>query len=475
MAPKDKMAKYGTIEQFDMRKPQNWPAYKERIEFFLEGNAIEDEQQKAVFLSVIGPELFDLAKSLCAPTKLKDESLEDIFTKLSDHFSPTPPEIAKRIIFERRNQTSNETAAEYVAKLRELAEDCNFGTNLDERLRDCLVGGIKDLAVQKRLLMEQKLTLDQAVKMINAAECSENHLSEIRNGAGSTSYNVHALSRNGPQRKYTERDHERGKQTQYKNSKRSCFRCDGQHSANHCRFKTSNCNFCHKLGHIEKACLNKKRRSKNSHMQNQIQESSSDEEGLFQVTTNRNIYGKHDPCTVTVILNGKEVVMEVDSGAAASVISNETFKTLWPKKQPKLYRPTNIYRDYQKNIINFLGQFNPTVKFQKAQATLPLLVTKSNNVNLLGRNWFPELGINVSVDQSVNAVHHTSVIEEVIKKHENIFNGQLESSKHQPVKLQVDPSIKPIKMKPRNIAFALKPKVESELKKTRRTGNFRAV
>lgn len=172
-----KMANFGAVEPFNVNKPNGCANYKERMEFFFAGNEIEDEaRQRAIFFSICGAQLFDLAKTLCAPAELKSENLEAIWLKLDAHFAPAPPQIAKQMLFERRNQAENETAAQYVDKLRELAESCKFENNLDERLRDRLVGGMKDRAVQKHLLMEKNLTLDQVVSMMKSAEVSEMHV-----------------------------------------------------------------------------------------------------------------------------------------------------------------------------------------------------------------------------------------------------------------------------------------------------------
>ena len=43
----------------------------------------------------------------------------------------------------------------YVSELRSLAEHCNFGAMLDLMLRDRLVCGINDDAIQRRLLFNR--------------------------------------------------------------------------------------------------------------------------------------------------------------------------------------------------------------------------------------------------------------------------------------------------------------------------------
>ena len=48
---------------------------------------------------------------------------------------PKPTEIAARYIFQNRIQTSTESVTDYHLSLKELAADCDFKENLEERLR----------------------------------------------------------------------------------------------------------------------------------------------------------------------------------------------------------------------------------------------------------------------------------------------------------------------------------------------------
>ncbi len=59
---------------------------------------------------------------------------------------------------------------DYVAILRKLAHDCNYGEKLTEMLRDRLVCGINDDRIQHRLLDETDLTFEKALKIAQAME-----------------------------------------------------------------------------------------------------------------------------------------------------------------------------------------------------------------------------------------------------------------------------------------------------------------
>ena len=74
---------------------------------------------------------------------------------LAKHFDLQPSEIMQRYCFHTRFRQSGETVATYLSELRSLAQKCNFKANtLSEMLRDRLVCGINNEAIQRRLLSE---------------------------------------------------------------------------------------------------------------------------------------------------------------------------------------------------------------------------------------------------------------------------------------------------------------------------------
>ena len=65
--------------------------------------------------------------------------------------------------FNTHKQQAGETFAEYVAALCKVTEFCNYRDLLSEMLWDRLECSITDTTVQKQLLAEKDLTLDNAV------------------------------------------------------------------------------------------------------------------------------------------------------------------------------------------------------------------------------------------------------------------------------------------------------------------------
>ena len=129
----------------------DWEAYQERLEMFLEANAVAEGQRVATLLTVIGGTAYKIVRNFVAPASLKDKTCTELMDALSAHFSSKPLVIAERYRFHKRDQLPGESIATYVAELRRFARHCNFGMNLDDRLRDRLVCGLSNSHIIKKL------------------------------------------------------------------------------------------------------------------------------------------------------------------------------------------------------------------------------------------------------------------------------------------------------------------------------------
>ena len=132
---------------------ETWEQYAERLGHFFDANSITVESKKhSVLLADIGPSTYTLLSSLVSPEKPGDKSFDDLVALLKNHFNPEPSEIVERYKYHTRMRQPKETVNDFVAELRALARHCNFGDSLNDLLRDRLVCGINDDAIQRRLL-----------------------------------------------------------------------------------------------------------------------------------------------------------------------------------------------------------------------------------------------------------------------------------------------------------------------------------
>ena len=79
--------------------------------------------------------------------------------------------------------------ATYVSELCAIAQWCNFGESLENMLRDRLVVGIDNEAIQCRLLSESTLTFKKALELAQSLEAAAKNMKEIQNSANARAEN----------------------------------------------------------------------------------------------------------------------------------------------------------------------------------------------------------------------------------------------------------------------------------------------
>ncbi|XP_073672002.1 uncharacterized protein [Paramisgurnus dabryanus] len=332
----------GHVEAFDEAREQ-WTTYVERFEHFVQANDISDEKRVSVFLSVMGASTYGLLHSLIAPVKPGTMKYDEIVQALQAHFTPRPIVIAERFKFHKRNQAEGESIAQYVAVLKKLAQHCEFGDNLNDALRDRLVCGLSSESIQRKLLTESALTYQKAVDIAMSMEAVSRESQHMSN---SLKVNAMSLSSEAPNKK--------------------CYRCGkSNHIQNDCFYKDQLCHNCGKKGHVARMCKGKsaeekapkttekgkyvKRKGQTrkrqihrlcANMEKSDEETNSNtdtELALHKVTATlhdspRVSTMKSETDSVSSVIKvkpkieGLPVVMEVDTGAAVSIISSELYR-----------------------------------------------------------------------------------------------------------------------------------------------------
>ena len=101
---------------------------------FATGSTVRNLNSTCNGLSLIRSKTYAFLRSLVAPAKPGDKSFAELTRCLTDHFHPKPLVIAERFHFNQRIQSGRESVSEYVAELKQLAANCDFGQWLEEDL-----------------------------------------------------------------------------------------------------------------------------------------------------------------------------------------------------------------------------------------------------------------------------------------------------------------------------------------------------
>ena len=175
----------------------------------------------------------------------------------------------------------------------------------------------------------------------------------------------------------------------------------------HCKFKDAVCHSGGKRGFISPACHRKKRddtrkqfstfktrgrRNTTKWVSTSI-EDNSDTSDDFTLFTFR---GKSTPpILIDLELNNRNIVMELDTRAAMSLISETTKKELFPTVN--LRHSEVVLKTYTSEKITVLGKMDVNVKYGDQENTLTLLVIKGPGPSLIERNWVSHIHFNWSV------------------------------------------------------------------------------
>lgn len=468
------MATIGTLPTFD-HNVQAWEEYCEIMEhFFIANNIDGEDKKKSILLSVVGAQTYSLIRNLLNPTKPGEKTFAQLVTLLKNHFNPKPSEIVQRFKFDSRMRKPTESVAEYVAELRKLSQDCNYGETLSQMLRDRLVCGINDDRIQRRLLSETALTFESALSIAQAMESANKNVQDLQMKVGAMSCNA---VRSGESRSHGNWQ-----------TDKECYRCKEKHSPTDCRFKKEKCHACGMIGHLARACRNKKKKNAEKRMDKRSREGRgrnfkqerkvhycssrmAEESEEAQPFPLYHVQGgdeevREPPYKVGMDLNGEPVTFEVDTGCSFTILNQRTFcekvKNAAPLKKIRL-----DLRTYNKQRIKVLGKTYVTVNYKMQEKFLPIIVVKGRGPNLLGRWWLKHIKLDwaeiKSRVQHVTSHPQSQTLQQVLAKHEGVFKKELGTLRGFKATIQVPTDAAPRFYRPRSVPYAMKPKVDAEI------------
>ena len=264
--------------------------------------------------------------------------------------------------------------------------------------------GIGDERLQRRLLCEKDLTFTKAFELCQIHESAESNAKLL----------------NKPDQIHVTR------------TDQSCYHCGGNHLASNCRFKEMQCNFCKKKGHMARVCRRRiaqqqpshqdsRRRSPSNHSRptNCLEHDVDDNlKAAAHIDTHNQVTSPIDvisvdyptfqvaadrvaPYYAAVVANGKHLRMEIDTGAALSLISEATYRRLWPTNTPELTSTPIRLRTYTGEGLNVKGSIEVKVEHNGQKENLHLLVVQGNGPSLMGRDWLLRIKLDWSKLHSV--------------------------------------------------------------------------
>ena len=151
--------------------------------------------------------------------------------------------------------------------------------------------------------------------------------------------------------------------------KKNCYHCGDKHSPADCKFRAAECCKCRKKGHTVRVCRSKPfvqephpPRKLTPHATHVVTKDLLDY-SMYNLTGTSTI----KLLKVTMTVDNEELVMEVDTGASVSIISEETYNYghLWPDgKKPSLQESDITLHTYSGEQLAIKGTLKVDVQYK---------------------------------------------------------------------------------------------------------------
>ena len=232
--------------------------------------------------------------------------------------------------------------------------------------------------------------------------------------------------------------------------KKRCFRGRlTNHSPGDCKYKGSECFKCHLTGHLQSECRKGRSLSKKFAGKQHVRHTGQDFEDGGPGDTREEFFGSlfslernqkpeirkprlaAPAVKVPVRIEHVEFHMEVDTGAAASILNYEDYERYF---NHSVLRPVErSFHAYAGTLLDIAGQIMVHVEHNRQRATLPLLVVRAERYAppLLGRSWLMNVRLDwknlfPSHNGQFSAVQDTDVrVEHLKEQYAEIFKPEL--------------------------------------------------
>ncbi|XP_062702560.1 uncharacterized protein LOC134285554 isoform X2 [Aedes albopictus] len=445
----------------------NWIKWKKALERFLRVNKVEADEEKYDLLLVLGAielqSFYDkITKWECRqPTSdTGDEFVvlqyESAIASLDAYFAPQLNKRFERHLFRAMKQESQEPFEEFVFRLKDQANRCQF-SDVDDAIVDQIIEGCISPELRKKLLTED-LNLHETTVLGKTLEEVQKQTKEYAkpstSGLSSLEGTVQKIN-----------DKFASKQRTSITNTRKCYNCNkAGHVAkdlDKCPARNVACHSCGCVGHFAVCCRKRRYEPGPSTIPEKkarvhaIVSPQDKRDGVFFVRT-----GEELDEVLLLDLGGVRAKMLVDSGSPANIINPETYTHLKANRAAMVNDRTPRQEELKlkpfasDEEIRFSRVFEVEIKVPDEESGIwaHVLVAPEGQVNLLSKGTAFALGV-LKIGYKVNRLTDSAIT--CTDEFPKIPNTML--------KIQVDKTVHPVVQPVRRFPIAMEADVEDAI------------
>ncbi|XP_037806223.1 uncharacterized protein K02A2.6-like [Lucilia sericata] len=464
-----------SIREFTYEPEENqiFGTWYERYEdvFQVEADQLDDAAKVRLLLRKVSNGVFNKYKDYLLPKQPSDVTFQQTVDILKKLFGRKESLFSTRVKCITNVKKEDEDIISYAAKVNRHCENFLINTCTADNFK-CLilVNGLsshKDQEYKARLLTlleseteQNQLNLDNLVAEVERINSLKRDVSTKENPNVNI---VHSSKQRTPQNANKDLK-----------PRRSCWQCGNMHFVRDCGYTTHKCSQCGKVGHKEGFCSCFPDKKPNISKNNQQHQNKSN----FKKTrkTIKSVYATTAACKnrryISLQINNVNLSLQHDTGSDVTIISKKN----WVKiGKPTLKISQHKPRDASTNEINIIGQFQCTVVINNQNQTCNILVSSLPDLNLFGSDLMEQFKLwNQPIDSYTSCkqlqVNNTLTESELRKTYPEVFRNEIGHCTHFKVHPQIKPQVVPVFRPKRQVAYAAKDQLDSEIQKLEREG-----
>ena len=454
---------------------KEWKRFKQHCQFIFDGPLAEKSEKVKVnymmtYMGDKGRETYNTfifapaqaAEGENPAVPAENETLQGVWGKFDNYFEPRTNNIRATVNFNNRRQGPTEKFDNFVTDLKILVKDCGY-VEEERMVRDAIVlRSFHEPVKEKCLDKGDALTLDGAIEIGRNYEAAKDSMTVINKGEDAS---LNAVRFRQTHKTTHKRTTNQGGRTYDRKSSAKCPRCGYKKhdKGKTCPAKNKKCDFCKKLNHFAAVCRKKGATNQIEYDDDEkvsefsendgydvADEDEEDEDDMFLhpvYSLNDRGSKKEDEWYEEVLVDGKKVMVQLDTGARRCTMPYEIYKT-W-KDKPRIESTTHSLETYSGHKLPIKGTITVQLSHKDRECDAKFYVVEaSDKPPLLSGDVCQKLGL-------IERVYNLQTDFPQLKK----LTGTLPGT----YTIKVDPAIQPVVHPPRRLPQALHEKVTQKL------------